>query len=242
MTSTPKKTTLVAVGVLLVSVFVGCDRTSDGVAVRADAPAPASSGATRPSTTGTTAPSQPSTSAPMAVPGIETTLPDTMPPNALICLPDLNGAGAAAAGVVGDPAAPRITVEVPPEWTSTPGRDDVALMLRGPDGMTGQVTIAATKADPAGAFAAYGDAIVAHAAVSVLNVMPAEFCGFSSQRLFGTWSDQPGQAVGFADRITHIWTNTGNYLVIVHLEGPSGAAGFDAAKTVLMADYPIVIP
>jgi hypothetical protein len=46
----------------------------------------------------------------------------------------------------------------------------------------------------------------------------------------------------FADRITHIWTNTSQYLVAIHLEGPQDAAGFGAAKAALMQDFAVVIP
>ncbi|WP_343602139.1 hypothetical protein [Mycobacterium sp.] len=40
----------------------------------------------------------------------------------------------------------------------------------------------------------------------------------------------------FADRVTHSRTNTGIYLVTIHLEGPVGAA-----KTALVHDFAIVI-
>jgi hypothetical protein len=69
-------------------------------------------------------------------------------------------------------------------------------------------------------------------------VTAAQFCGYSSQLLTGT---VPG-AVDFADRITHIWTNTKAYLVAIHLEGPAGAPGFDAAKTTVMQQFAVVIP
>jgi hypothetical protein len=48
--------------------------------------------------------------------------------------------------------------------------------------------------------------------------------------------------VAFADRITHIWTNTSNYLVTIRLAGPADAPGFDAARTALMHDFAVVIP
>jgi hypothetical protein len=51
----------------------------------------------------------------------------------------------------------------------------------------------------------------------------------------------PG-AVDFADRITHIWTNTTAYLVAIHLEGHAGAPGFDAAKATVMQQFAVVIP
>ena len=191
----------------------------------------------RPETTSTPSPeiateTTESTSAPAradtSIPGVKPTLPDTIPPNALLCHQTPTGSGTVTSAQVGDrrPA-------------------DLALALSGPDGMSGQVTIASTPLDAGAAFAAYGDAAVDRSAVSVLNVMPAEFCGFSSQRLFGNWSDKPGESVEFADRITHIWTNTGDYLVAIHVEGPAGASsspgyspGFHEAKDVLMCLTP----
>ena len=176
------------------------------------------------------------------VPGVKETLPDTSPPNALICLPPPAGVGTATPAAVSDPAAPRITISVPSGWASNPGTGDVALTLAGPDGMSGTVTIAATTLDPAAAFDKYSDDIAAKVQLSSINVRPAEFCGYSSQELFGTLSDPPAPAVDFADRITHIWTNTRDYLVAVHLQGPTGAAGFEDAKTALMQDFAVVSP
>lgn len=108
--------------------------------------------------------------------------------------------------------------------------------------MSGSVTIATTTLEPAAAFEKYSDDLAAKAAFSSINVRPAEFCGYSSQELFGTLSDPPAPGVDFADRIAHIWTNTKNYLVAVHLQGPPGAPGFEDAKTALMQDFAVVIP
>jgi hypothetical protein len=44
------------------------------------------------------------------------------------------------------------------------------------------------------------------------------------------------------DRITHIWTNTKNYLVAIHLEGRSGTRGWSATKSALTQDFAVVIP
>jgi hypothetical protein len=142
---------------------------------------------------------------------------------------------------VSDPAAPRITVAVPDDWTSEPGQNEVALTLSGPDGMTGKVTIAATNLDPAAAFADYAATLRRSKPDLQLDTAGAEFCGYSSQKLTGTFLGAPG-TIAFADRITHIWTNTTNYLVTLHLEGAPDAPGFDAAKTALMQDFAVVIP
>jgi hypothetical protein len=143
--------------------------------------------------------------------------------------------------LVADPAAPRITVTVPDGWTSEPGQGDVALTLSGPDAMTGTVTIAATTLDPAAAFADYAAMLRRSKPDLQVDTGGAKFCGYSSQRLTGTFLVPPG-TLDFADRITHIGTNTNKYLVTVHLEGPADTPGFDLAKTALMQDFAVVIP
>ena len=233
------------VGALAVIGAVGCERSSPG-APMADqtltgtrsAPVAAPE-AERESTTTDPVPT------PIAEPGVVPTFAETIPPDKQTCFHTPDAAATATAAQVNDPAAPRIVVDVPPAWTSAPGTGepaDVALTMTGPDGMTGQVTIAATTLDPVAAFEDYADGVMARSGVAVLNMWPAEFCGYSSQELFGNWSDQPGESTEFADRIAHIWTNTGDYLVAVHLQGRAEAPGFDAAKELLTADFSIVIP
>jgi len=59
----------------------------------------------------------------------------------------------------------------------------------------------------------------------------------------GAWSDTPQNAVEFTDRIVHVWTNSGtDYLVAVHVEAPTGTAGFDDAASALTEDFEIVLP
>ena len=214
--------------------LAGCVRTTGGSAVHAGGPV--TSTAANSSTT-----SQPATTLGPAVPGIETTLPDHIPPNAFVCFPQPAGIGTGTVAQVADLAAPRITVAVPDGWTSEPGQGDVALRLSGPDGMTGSVTIAATTLDPAAAFADYAAMLQRSKPDLHVDTAGATFCGYSSQKLTGTFLGPPG-TLDFADRITHIWTNTGKYLVTIHLEGPADGPGFDAAKTALMQDFAVVIP
>jgi hypothetical protein len=107
------------VAIALVS---GCVRATGGNAVRAPTPTLSD-------------PAEP-------VPGIVTTVPEHIPPNAFICFPKPSGIGVGTVAQVSDPAAPRITVTVPDGWTSQPGQNDVALTLNGPDEMTGTVSIA----------------------------------------------------------------------------------------------------
>ena len=77
---------------------------------------------------------------------------------------------------------------------------------------------------------------------TVSTVILSTFQGITveqdSQLLSGTG---PG-AVDFAERITHIWTNTKAYLVAIQLAGPAAASGFGAAKSTVMQQFALVIP
>ncbi|MEB3982931.1 hypothetical protein OQ968_16855 [Mycobacterium sp. 663a-19] len=169
---------------------------------------------------------------------MEVTLPDHIPPDAIVCMPPPPASGSMARAFVADPRAPLIVLPLPDGWNPVPGTGDVALTSTGPDGMSVKVTITPTDLDPGGAFLRYAtDLRTAKPGVKV-NVAPAQFCGYSSQLLSGT---VPG-AVDFADRITHIWTNTKAYLVVIHLQGPAGTPGFEAAKSTVMQQFAVVIP
>lgn len=174
-------------------------------------------------------------------PGVLETIRVPVPPNAVVCRQEEPGQTAVAA--VADPAAPQITVRVPPGWSVTPGGgDDVGATLSGPEEMVARVTIAATPLDATAAFARYGDDVMAKYPISTLSLLPGDFCGFSGQKLMGTWAEDPDKSIEYHDRIAHIWTNTGNYLVAVHVEAPSGTPGFDAAASILTDKFGIVIP
>ena len=171
------------------------------------------------------------------MPGVETTLPEHIPPNALVCFPPPAG-GSMTKASVADPVAPVLTIPLPDGWSSAPGTGDVALTSTGPDGMSVRVTITRTDLDPGGAFLRYAtDLRTAKPGVKV-TVTAAQFCGYSSQLLSGTG---PG-ANELADRITHVWTNTQAYLVAVDLEGPGKAPGFEAAKSTVMQEFAVTIP
>jgi hypothetical protein len=213
-----------------IALLSGCDRTIDGVAAWTGGSAQSATGSHQP-TTGDRA----------STPGIETTLPEHIPPNAFVCFPGPVGIGIGTVAQVSDPAAPRITLPVPEAWSNEPGQGDVALSLSGPDGMTGKVTITVTARDPASAFADYVAALASSKPDFQVDTVGVKFCGYSSQKLTGTFLGSQG-TVEFADRITHIWTNTDKYLVAIHLEGPQDAPGFGAAKAALMQDFAVVIP
>ncbi len=170
---------------------------------------------------------------------LETTR-EPVPPDALVCLQKATGPTAVA--TVADPAAPRVTVAVPPGWSTSPGSGDVGALLAGPDDMIAQVTITATPLDAAAAFTRYSDDVMGKYPISTLSLLPGDFCGYSGQKLMGTWAQDPDQSFEYRDRIAHIWTNSKNYLVAVHVEAPSGTAGFDTAASVLTGEFSIVIP
>lgn len=234
------RTSRLVVAAVAVVVLAGCSQSADGTPVSSSAAEPVTTTGTTTRTSGAAGP----TGAPLAgeVPGVVPTSPDVIPPNALICMPRSGAVGEATRASVSDPAAPRLTITVPAGWTATPGEGSTALTLQGPDGAEGLVSIAETDLEPAAAFTAYNDEVFGRSDISVVNTLPAEFCGFSSQRLFGSWGDMPGGTVEFSDRITHIWTNTGKYLVTIHLQGPDDSAAVESAKDTLLADFPIVIP
>jgi hypothetical protein len=226
VTEKPSGIALVAAGLLTVAVLSGCARNIDGTAAWTGG-----SAESRHATTSHGAPA----------PGVETTLPDHIPPNAFLCFPGPAEGGIGTVAQVHDAAAPRITVTVPDGWTSEPGQRDLALTLSGPEGMSGTVTIAATTLDPGRAFSDYA-ATLAHSKTDFqVDTVGAKFCGYSSQKLVGTFGG-PSGTVEFADRLTHIWTNTAQYLVAIDMEGPVDTPGFGAAKTALMQDFAVVIP
>lgn len=49
-------------------------------------------------------------------------------------------------------------------------------------------------------------------------------------------------AVEIRDRLVHVWTDTANYRVSVHVEAPSGVDGLDGAGDVLTADFEVRMP
>jgi hypothetical protein len=175
------------------------------------------------------------------VPGVETTVPSHIPPLAVTCLPRPAAGGHLAMARVSDPVAPKIMVHLPDGWNSVVGTGDTALTFSGPDGVSGTVTIAETALEPGGAFLKYAVDMRDSRPRVKFTAVAAQFCGYSSQQLAGTFQ-VPSGTFDFADRLTHIWTNTKKYLVAIRLQVPAGAPGFDAAKSVLMQEFAVVIP
>jgi hypothetical protein len=219
----------------LACLVAGCVRTSDGAPVAADLGTTAASSA--PSVT-----VQPTQESDQSVFGVLPTKRTPVPPNTVACSQPITPSVRMTAQV-SDPHAPQVTVGVPDGWSMSAGSGDIGGQLAGPDGLTATVTIAATQLDPAAAFKKYADDLMEEAAVSSVSVLPGQLCDYSGQKLMGAWSDTPQNAVEFEDRIVHVWTNSGtDYLVAVHVQAPTGTAGFDDAASLLTEDFEIVLP
>jgi hypothetical protein len=218
---------------LIVATTSGCVRTDQGVAVSEEG-AEAAASVTAPT-------ARSSDDSGPAAPGVLATARAPIPSDTTTCAQPAMPVSQATA-LVSDPQAPRITVAVPDGWSAAPGSGDVGARMQGPDGMSATITITQTRLEPAQAFTEYADKAMAVSTVSSVSVLPAELCGYSGQKLMGTWSDSPQQSVEFLDRIVHIWTESNNYLVAVHVEAPAGTPGFDQAAAVLTGDFAVDIP
>lgn len=203
---------------LLVGALVGCQQETGGSAALTRRSDPAES-----------------------VPGIAATRTEPIPSDSAVCVVAPVGDGESMTAAVSDPVAPRITVVVPRDWRSTPGAGDSALVLDGPDTLSATVRIEATDLTPESAFLHYTATVGGTMARRKFSVTGAPFCGYSSQQLTGTL-EGPAGGTDFADRITHIWTNTRQYLVSIHLQAHSGSPGFTVAKSLLTQDFSISIP
>jgi hypothetical protein len=225
--------TSVALVFVAAGVASACVRTSEGVPVAAssiEARSEPHPGA-EPSTTADDKPP----------PGVVPTIQVPVPVDAVTCAaPGKSGTVITAA--VSDPTAPKITVAVPPGWNSSPGSGDVGARMDGPDGMSATVTIAPSGLDPAAAFRDYTDQLMAQSAVSSVSILPGELCDYSGQKLMGAWSDTPQNSIEFVDRIVHVWTNTKNFLVSVHVQAPTGVGQLDAAGQLLTEDFEVRLP
>lgn len=96
--------------------------------------------------------------------------------------------------------------------------------------------------DPQEAFAEYAEHLTGEWAVSSLSVLPAGLCDDSGQKFMGALSDTPEEAIEYVDRVVHLWTNSRNYLVSVHVQAPTGTSAFDSAATQLTDDFETRIP
>ncbi len=216
-----------AVATVLAAVLLGgCTRTSDGTPVAAGAGAATEPGATSGHPDFGVLPSTGNAPAPA---GTVTCAPERRPTIGLVAK-------------VADPGAPVVTVAVPDGWGMQGGSGDVGAQLKGPDDMSAVVRIVATGPDPQQSFAEYADELTAGSGVSALSVLPAELCDYSGQKLLGTLADGAQPATEFVDRIVHVRTRGGDYLIAVHAEAPAGSSDFDSAATQLTEDFEVKMP
>lgn len=221
-------------------VVSACGKTSDGEPVADEAATIAATTSSAGATTTPTTRAIPTPEADLTEPGVVPTTRTAVAPGTVTCAgPEPAQEGVTA--TVADPAAPKITVLLPQGWSTEPGEDDIGAKLTGPEGVWATVTIAKTTLEPAQAFKQYADDAMAASAVSSVSVLPADLCGYSGQKLLGSWADTPEQAVEFGDRVAHVWTNSGDYVVAVHVQGPAGT-GFDPFTSPMMDDFAIQIP
>lgn len=231
-------TTAGVIGCLVIAVACGCDRTTGGM--------PAETVAAPVTTTTTTANGSPTTTATtdgstetMPPYGVLETSKGPLAPGEVTCEPG----PANTVEVTGSAAgSPTVLIAMPEGFGPAPAPGDAALTLNGPDGMTATVSITPTSLDAAGAFQRYADERTAGVAISSISLLPGDLCGYSGQEMMGNLADDPGEAVQFADRVVHVWTDSGDFLIAVRLQGPSGAPGFETAQTALLADFGIRMP
>ena len=159
----------------------------------------------------------------------------------MVCGPEARPSASVAASV-SDPAAPRLTIGVPDQWTFTEGEGDEAVRMQGPEKMSATVTIAPTALDPEAAFRQYTDEVMAKAAASTVSILPAQLCDYSGQKLMGTWSDSAQTSVDFHDRVLHVWTDHGDYLIVIHVEAPSDVDALAAASDVITDHVELTVP
>ena len=231
----------VAMAVAAAVSTAACVRTGDGVGVAAPSgTSMAEEAVTPPPTRSGSDPTTSATGTP-GEPGILETSRAPVPAGTVTCTPDPRPpAGFVAA--IDDATAPQIVVAVPDGWSSTAGTDAVAGTLAGPKGMRATITITPTDLDPDAAFRRYADEVMSQSSISSVSVLPGELCEYSGQKLMGAWSNSPQNAVSFYDRVAHVWTNTADFLVVVHVEAPAGVDELDAASDVLTGDFEVRIP
>jgi hypothetical protein len=234
-------TSRLAIGCLMIALLCACDRSTTGSATQADTTTPATQ--TTVSTTTTTETDSEFTPPPLPAYGVVPTTKRPIAPAEVTCEPETEAPNRVdATGAA--PGAPTVSVSVPEGFTATagPGPGDVAATMTGPGGMTAKVTIAPTTLDAETAFRQYADQRTAAASINSVSLVPGDLCGYSGQELIGILAEKPGQGVEYADRIVHVWTNDGDFLIAVQLEAPNDAPGFDDAQSTLLEDFGIRMP
>ena len=233
----------VAAGFLTLALLSGCARSTEGTAADAGSSEPAqTSTSVTPSTTAAATPTSSKVMNSLPAYGVVETTKRPVTAGETVCEPESAPAYTVEARSTAA-GSPTVIIGVPDGFT--PGAQpegDVALNLTGPDGMTGTVTIAPTTLDAADAFEQYADDRTAAHEISSISLLPGELCDYSGQELMGILADQPGQGIDYADRIVHVWTDNGDFLIAVRLQAPNGAPGLDYAKSVMLSDFDIRMP
>jgi len=233
----------VVAGCMTLALLSGCARSTEGTAADAGSSEPAqTSTSLKPSTTAAATPTSTEEMNSLPAYGVVETTKRPVTAGETVCEPETAPANtvearSAAAG------SPTVIIGVPDGFA--PGAQpegDVALNLTGPDGMTGTVTIAPTTLDATDAFRQYADDRTADYEITSVSLLPSELCDYSGQELMGILADQPGQGIDYADRIVHVWTDNGDFLIAVRLQAPNGGPSLDSAKSVMLSDFGIRMP
>lgn len=206
---------------------VACTRLVDGGAVTPD-------GAIQRPTATVTVPPDPQS-------GVVPTTKVPVAPGAVQCNPYPDPVADGATSVTLALPALMVEIAMPSAWDARPGSDAGLVDLIGPDGLTGSVSATPTTLDPATAFDDLAHDLAARAPLSQQTHFAAASCGYSGQRINGTWSESGAEFEAYSDRVAHIWTNSGDYLVVIHLEGPAGMPAFTDAEALMMRDFRITI-
>lgn len=232
----------IAFALLAVVPLAACTREAEAPVAE---PAPATTVTTTAAPpTGTTSASAPEVDDPHGLPtyGVLETTKRPVSAGETTCEPDTPPAHPVEARSAA-PGSPTVIIGLPDGFT--PGaapQGDVALNLTGPDGITATVTITPTTLDAANAFDKYADDRTKGSPISSLSVLPGDMCGYSGQELMGMLADQPGQGIQYGDRLVHVWTNDGDFLIAVAVQAPDGGPVLDAAKSALLGDFGIRMP
>jgi hypothetical protein len=231
----------IVVGCLTAALLAGCSQTTTGTDSEAESPSATTSSSPAAASTEAVAESTSPTEFKLPAYGVEPTTKRQLTAGEITCEPESAPANTveATSAAVGSPT---VTIALPDGFSTSPGKGNVAVNLTGPEGMTGLVSIAATTLDAAAAFEQYGNDRTAAAEINSISLLPGDLCGYSGQELIGILADKPHEGIDYADRISHVWTNSGDFLIAVQLEAPDGSTGFDAARSVLLEDFGIRMP
>lgn len=229
----------VGAGALAVTALSGCGSGGDSQVPASSSTAAAGITTSQASTAPTTTtPDETAPSLDMPVYGVEPTTTRALAPGEVTCP---QPAGPTVAVHNPAPGSPTLSIGIPQGFTAAaPGGE--AVKLTGPAGMTAEITLRPTTRTARDDFEQYSSDRVAKYSINSVSVIPGDLCGYSGQELIGILAEQPGKGIEYADRIVHVWTNSGDFLAVVRLEAPGGTPGFDDARSAMLADFGITMP